>query len=114
MRFSHAQNMAEADFRENFFSSQNTDFRFLGKFPLTIFLLPAFLGIGSLVFSWHKGAKWQCPKSDGARFSKKYFFPAENSGNMPEITVFANFVRTFSLHFVVFSLKNITNNNAHH
>ena len=34
---------------------------------------PAFLGIGSLFFAdfWHKGAKWQCLKSDGARFSKK-------------------------------------------
>ena len=42
------------------------------------------------------------------------FFPAENAGKMPEIAVFANFVRTFSLYFVVFSLKNITNNNAHH
>ena len=37
-------------------------------------------------------------------------FPAENAGNMPEIAVFANFVRTFSLYFVVFSLKNINNN----
>ena len=45
-------------------------------------------------------------------FDKK-FFPAENTGNMPEIAVFADFVRTFPLYFVVFSLKNITNNNAH-
>ena len=39
-------------------------------------LLPAFLEIGSLVFSdfWHKDAKWQCPKCDGARFSKKIHF----------------------------------------
>ena len=62
-------------FPENFFSSQNTDFRFLGKFPLTIFLFSAFLEIGSLVFSefWHKDAKWQCPKCDGAQFLKKKF-----------------------------------------
>ena len=45
---------------------------------------------------------------------KKFFFPVENAGNMPEIAVFANFVRTFSLYFVVFSLKNIIDNNAHH
>ena len=125
-------------------------------------LLPAFLEIGSLVFSdfWHKDAKWQCPKCDGAQFfsgrkCRKYagktgfltlsrdfiiiffqffaercvlamlitwpspileknFFPAENPGNMPEIAVFADFIRTFSLYFAVFSLKNITNNNAHH
>ena len=52
-------------FLENFFSSLITDFRFLGKFSLTIFLVPAFLRIGSLVFSdfWHKGGKWQCSKS---------------------------------------------------
>ena len=42
------------------------------------------------------------------------FFPAENAGNMPEIAVFADFARTFPLYFVVFSLKNITYNNAHH
>ena len=46
-------------------------------------------------------------------FEKK-IFPAENAGNMPEIAIFASFVRTFSLYFVVFSIKNITNNNAHH
>ena len=30
------------------------------------------------------------------------FFPAENAGNMPEIAVFADFHRTFSLYFIVF------------
>ena len=45
---------------------------------------------------------------------KKNFFPAENTGNMPKIAVFVDFHRTFSLSFVVFSLKNITNNTAHH
>ena len=43
---------------------------------------------------------------------EKIFFPAENAGNMLEIGVFADFVRTFSLHFVIFSL-NFINNNAH-
>ena len=49
----------------------------MGKFPLTIFQFPAFLGIGSLCFAdfWHKGAKWQCHKSDRARSSKKIFWP---------------------------------------
>ena len=32
-------------------------------------------------FFWHKGAKWQCVKSDGARFSKEIFFRPK----MPEI-----------------------------
>ena len=31
------------NFPGNFFSLSNTEFRFLGKFPFTIFLLPAFL-----------------------------------------------------------------------
>ena len=37
----------------------------------------------------------------------KKFFPAENTGNMPEIAVFADFVRTFPLYFVVFHLKTL-------
>ena len=45
---------------------------------------------------------------------EKNFFPAENAGNMPEIAVCADFHRAFSLQFVVFSHKNIINNNAHH
>ena len=45
---------------------------------------------------------------------RENFFPAENAGNMPEIAVFADFVQTFPLYFVVFSLKNVSNNNAHH
>ena len=32
---------------------------------------------------------------------EKNSFPAENAGNMPEIAVFADFVRTFSLYFVI-------------
>ena len=35
------------------------------------------------------------------------FFPAENDGNMPEITVFADFHWTFVLYFYVFSQKNM-------
>ena len=39
-------------------------------------LLPAFLEIGSLVFSdfWHKDAKWQSTKCDKARVPEKIFF----------------------------------------
>ena len=43
---------------------------------------------------------------------EKNFFPAENTGNMPEIAVFADFHQTFSLNFVVFSHKNIIDNNG--
>ena len=85
----------------------NYGFSFLGKFPLTIFQFPAFLGIGSLFFAdfWHKGAKWQCPKSEGARFSRKKIFPAENAGNMPENRVFGHFLEISSLFFSHFLLK---------
>ena len=69
-------------------------------------LLPAFLEIGSLVFSdfWHKGVKWLCPKSDGARFSKK-ICPAENAGNMPGKPVFRHFLEISSLVFSHFCSK---------
>ena len=40
---------------------------------------------------------------------EKIFFLAENTGNMPEIAVFADFHWTFSLYFVVFSHKIIIN-----
>ena len=43
-----------------------------------------------------------------------HFFPADNAGNMPEIAAFTVFHSTFFLYVVVFSLKNIINNNAHH
>ena len=35
------------------------------------------------------------------------FFPAENTENMPEIAVFADFYQTFSLYFVAFSHKTL-------
>ena len=61
---------------------------------VSVRLLPAFLGISSLVFSdfWHKDAKWQCPKCDGARFSKKIHFRPK----MPEICRKNRFFGIFS------------------
>ena len=47
-------------------------------------------------------AKWQYLKCDGGRFSKNIFFSAENAGNMPEITISADFLWTFSTYFFVF------------
>ena len=38
---------------------------------------------------------------------EKFFFPVENTGNMPEIAVFADFHWTFFLIFRIFSHKNI-------
>ncbi len=77
-------------FPEKIFSLLITDFRFLGNFPFTIFLFPAFLGIGSLVFSdfWYKDAKRQCPKCDGARFSIKKIFWANSGQKLPKNRVF--------------------------
>ena len=48
-----------------------------------------------------------------SNFGEKIFL-AENGVNMPEIAVFAEFVRVFSSCFVIFSHKNIINNNTHH
>ena len=47
---------------------------------------------------------------------RKFFisFPVCRTGNVSEIAVFADFVWVFSSYFVVFSHKNITNNNTHH
>ena len=93
-------------FPENFFSSWITDFRFLGKFPLTIFLFLAFLGIGSLVFSdfWHNYAKWQYPKCDGARFLKKKIL-ANLGQKLPKNRVFWTLCQIGSLVFSDFWLK---------
>jgi len=54
------------------------------------------------------------PKRWPSPIFEKNSVPAENAGNMPEIAVFADFHWTFSLYFVVFSHKNIINNNTHH
>ena len=51
------------------------------------------------------------PKTWPSPIFIKHFFPAKNAGNMPEIAVFADFYRTFSLH-ICFSHKNIIFNNA--
>ena len=70
-------------------------------------LLPAFLGIGSLVFSdfWHKGAKWQCPKSDWARFSKKKIFGQIWAKNCQKIGFFWTYCKIASLVFSDFWQK---------
>ena len=53
------------------------------------------------------------PKTWLSLFFCEFFFPAENAENIPEIAVFADFHRTFSLYFAVFSHKNIIMDNAH-
>ena len=74
---------------------------------LFVRLLPAFLGIGSLVFSdfWHKDAKWQCPKYDRARFSRKIFFWPK----LPELCrknwFFGIFSRFHHCFFLIFCSK---------
>ena len=53
----------------------------------------------------HTDAKWQYLKCDGARFSKNIFFPAENTGNMPEKPVFWHFLEISSFVFSDFLHK---------
>ena len=53
----------------------------------------------------HTDVKWQYLKGDGARFSKKHFFPAKNAGNMPEKPVFWHFLEILSLVFSDFCTK---------
>ena len=45
--------------------------------------------------------KWLSP------IFEKHFFPAENTGNIPELAIFADFHWTFSLNFVVFHTKTL-------
>ena len=70
-------------------------------------LLPAFLEIGSLVFSdfWHKDAKWQCPKCDGARFSKKKFFGQIWAKNCLKIGFFGLCAKLLHQFFMIFGRK---------
>ena len=64
-------------------------------------LLPAFLGIGSLVFFWFlaQRCKMAMPKKWRSPIFRKKFFPAENAGNMPEKPVFWHFLEILSLVF---------------
>ena len=102
--------MTEPDFRKTYFSGRKCR-KYAGKtgflaisrdFIISFFQFFAQRCVLAMLITWP------------SPIFEKNFFPAENAGNMPEIAVFANFARTFSLYFVVFSLKNITNNNAHH
>ena len=66
-------------------------------------LLPAFLRIGSLVFSdfWHKDAKRQCLKCNRARFSKNLFVWPK----MPEICRKTRFLGIFFIFHHLFFLN---------
>ena len=75
-----------------------------------------FLEISSLVFSYFFSQRCVLgmPTTWLRPIYKKIVFPTENAGNMPKIAVFADFRWTFSLYFVVFSHKNIIDNNINH
>ena len=66
-----------------------------------------FLEISSLVFTdfFVQRCVIAMAKTWPSLIFKKNFFPAENAGNMPETTVFADFHWTFSLYFLFFSHK---------
>ena len=53
----------------------------------------------------HTDVKWQYLKCDGARFSKKHFFPSENAGNIPEKPDFWHFFEISSIVFTRFLRK---------
>ena len=88
--------MTEPDFRKTYFSGRKSR-KYAGK--------PGFWAFSQdfiISFFWFFAQRctlamlitWLSPIFD------KNFFPAENTGNMPEITVFADFVRTFPFYFV--------------
>ena len=110
MQNGNAQKVTEPDFQKNNFPAENA----VNMPEKPVFR--HFLEISSLVFS-----DFFAPRCVLAIFKtwlspifEKNFFPAENTGNMPELAIFADFHWTFFLYVVVFSLKNIINNNAHH
>ena len=100
----------ESDFWEKFFAAEKS-----GNMP-EIAVFTDFFQILSLVFSDYFAQRCvlATPKTWPSLIFVKYFFLAENAGNMPEIAVFADFLWILSLYFVVFSNKNIFNNIAHH
>ena len=105
-----SQKVTEPDFRKKIFSGRKCR-KYAGK---TGFL--AFSRDFIIIFFWFFAQRcvltmlktWLSP------IFEKNFFSAENTGNMPEIAVFADFVWVFSSYFVVFSHKNIINRNTHH
>ena len=103
-------NVTVPDFRKTYFSGRKCR-KYARK---TGFL--AFSQDFIISFFWFFAQRWVIImyKIWSSSIFEKEFFPAENSGNMTEIAVFADFHWTFSLYLFVFSVKNITNNNAHH
>ena len=97
-------------FGKNFFSGRKCR-KYAGK---TGFLAFSRDFIISFFYFFAQRCVLAMPITWASSIFEKNFFPAENAGNIPEINVFADFVWTFSLYFVIFSLKNIMNNNAHH
>ena len=102
---SNTLNVTEPDFRKTFFRSK------MPEKPV----FWHFLEISSLVYSnfLHRNAYQECSKDGRIRFLRKIFLRPK----MPEIcrkSPFLQILLGISLYFVVFLLKNITNNNTHH
>ena len=102
--------MTEPDFRKIFFSGRKCR-KYSGK---TGFLTFSQDFIISFFWFFAQRCVLTMLKTWLSPIFEKKFFPAENAGNMPEIAVFAYFVRVFSSYFVVFSHKNIINSNTHY
>ena len=77
--------MAEVIFPWSFLFVVKYKYSFYGNFSFIIFLMPAFLGVCSLVFSdfSHNDAKWQYKKCDGARFFYWVNFGQKSPGEIP-------------------------------
>ena len=110
MQNGNAQNVTEPDFRKKFIFGRKC-WKCAGKTGFLAFSQDFFI-------SFFRFFAQRCVlamlKTWPSPIFEKNSDPAENAGNMPEIAIFANFVQTFSLYFVVFSLKNTNDNNAHH
>ena len=100
MRNGNIWNVTEPDFRKTFF--------FRPKMP-EICRKKRFFGIFSrfrqyfLLILCSKMRNSNIQNMAEPDFFKRNFFPAENTGNLPEIAVFAHFHWTFSVYFLFFT-----------
>ena len=98
MQNGNPQNVTEPDFRKKFFSGRKYR-KYAEKPGFLAFSRDSFI---SFFLFFAQRCVLAMPIIWPSPIFEKNFFPAENAGNMPEIAVFADFVRTFPLYFVVF------------
>ena len=101
MQNDNVQDVTEPYFWKKYFSCRKCR-KYAGKTGLLAFFRDFIIS-----FFWFFAQRCVLakPKTWLSPIFEKFFFPAENAGNMPEIAVFADFFRDFSSYFVVFSHK---------